>query len=107
MTLLQDEKFKATQYVQKIKAERLGKATLEVLEEEEVGEDHVIFSHLKEGKSKRVSLTRKASMELFWSMKFEMRCAPKCPRDLKSFVILKVFILNSLVLLLLQGKIEC
>ena len=36
-----------------------------------------------------------------------MRCAPKCPRDLKSFVILKVFILNSLVLLLLQGKIEC
>lgn len=48
-----DEKFKATQYVQKLKAERLGKATLEVLEEDEVGEDHVIFKELKEGKSKR------------------------------------------------------
>ena len=76
-----------------------------MLEEEEVGEDHVIFSHLKEGKSKRVSLMRKASMELFLSMKFEMTGAPKCPRHLKNFVT-QVFMLKSLVLLLLQRKIE-
>lgn len=43
-----DEKFKATQYVQKLKAERMGKASLEVLEEDEVGPDHVIFGNLSE-----------------------------------------------------------
>ena len=47
-----DEKFRATQYVQMIKSERMGKASLEVLDEDEVDEDHPIFSNLKEGVSK-------------------------------------------------------
>lgn len=47
-----DEKFKATQYVQKLKAER-GKAELEVLEENDVIDGHPVLNHLQDGKSKR------------------------------------------------------
>ncbi|XP_057308091.1 gelsolin-like protein 2 [Hydractinia symbiolongicarpus] len=47
-----DEKFKATQYVQKLKSER-GKAELEVLEENDVIHGHPVLNHLQDGKSKR------------------------------------------------------
>jgi len=48
-----DEKFKATQYLQFLKADRHGKAQTETLEEDEVDGDHPIWSHLVQGKSKR------------------------------------------------------
>lgn len=54
-----DEKFKGTQYVQKLKAERMGRATLEVLEEDEVDPGHAIFSNLREGQSKKGSLKKR------------------------------------------------
>ncbi|XP_066923102.1 gelsolin-like protein 1 [Clytia hemisphaerica] len=54
-----DEKFRATQYVQKIKSERGGKAKLEVLEEGDTASDHEIFKSLKDGVS-RNSVKRRA-----------------------------------------------
>lgn len=50
-----DEKYKATQYVQMLKSERKGKATVEVLDELETKNTHPVFALLKEGSSKKVT----------------------------------------------------
>ena len=55
-----DERFRATQYVTMLKSERMGKAKVDVVDEGDVDETHVIFTTLKDGVSKRTTMKRKA-----------------------------------------------
>jgi len=60
-----DEKFNATQRIQKMRSERGGKPETEVLEEQEVEEDHPILACLKDGKSKEKSAVAERPKAMF------------------------------------------
>lgn len=51
-TANKDEKFKTTQFVQKLKAERMGKPRLDILEEKSISPSHPFYKLLPSGKSK-------------------------------------------------------
>ncbi|XP_002155137.2 gelsolin-like protein 2 isoform X1 [Hydra vulgaris] len=51
-TANKDEKFRATQYVQQLKAERMGKPRLDILDEKNISPSHPIYKLLPSGKSK-------------------------------------------------------
>jgi len=51
-TANKDEKFRATQYVQTLKAQRMGKPRLDVLEEKSISPKHPMYRCLPDGKSK-------------------------------------------------------
>lgn len=51
-TANKDEKFRATQYVQQLRSERMGKPRLDILEEKSISQKHPMYKKLPEGKSK-------------------------------------------------------
>ena len=53
-TANKDEKFRATQYVNQLKSERMGKPRLDILEENAISAKHPMYRLLKDGKSKEV-----------------------------------------------------
>jgi len=61
-----DEKFKAAQYVQKLKSDRCGKVkTAVVLEEEKCSSDHKALMALRDGSSKKRQAPKPADRKLF------------------------------------------
>ncbi len=52
-TCNKDEKFKAVQYLQTIKAERNGKPKVEVLEERDMSPNHKFYSNLRDGTAEK------------------------------------------------------
>jgi len=51
-TANKDEKFRATQYVNQMRSERMGKPRLDILEEKSISPKHPMYKKLPEGKSK-------------------------------------------------------
>ncbi|XP_057306705.1 gelsolin-like protein 1 [Hydractinia symbiolongicarpus] len=54
-TANKDEKFRATQYVNQLKSERMGKPRLDILEEKGISPSHTMYKLLPDGKSKEKS----------------------------------------------------
>lgn len=51
-TANKDEKFRATQYVQQLRSERMGKPRLDILEEKQISQKHPMYKKLPDGQSK-------------------------------------------------------
>lgn len=51
-TANKDEKFRATQYVNQLRSERMGKPRLDILEEKSISPSHPMYRQLRDGKSK-------------------------------------------------------
>lgn len=60
-----DEKFKTTQFVQKLKSERMGKPKLDILDEKSISPSHPFYKLLPPGKSKEKTEPEKNAVAIF------------------------------------------